>query len=86
MVVERGYFFVRDFHRCSQETSMVSAMEQEENPHLRSVDDLMGAICTIVRQELARALHSAVEDWLLTVSEATEYPRLAKVTIYYSLV
>jgi len=46
---------------------MVSAMEHEENPHLRSVDDLMGAIRTIVRQELARALHPAVEDKLLGI-------------------
>lgn len=57
-------------------------MEQKEIPHLRSVDDLMGAIRTIVRQELARALHPAVEDRLLTVSEAAEYLRLAKPTIY----
>ena len=42
----------------------------------------MGAIRTIVRQELVRALHPAVENKLLTVSEATEYIRLSNVTIY----
>jgi excisionase family DNA binding protein len=57
-------------------------MQQEEIPPLRSIDDLMGAIRIVVRQEITKALHPAVQDRLLTVSEAAEYLRLAKPTIY----
>jgi excisionase family DNA binding protein len=57
-------------------------MEQEEIPHPKSIDELMGAIRIVVRQEITKAMHPVVQDRLLTVSEAAEYLRLAIPTIY----
>jgi excisionase family DNA binding protein len=57
-------------------------MEKEEIPQPKSIDDLMGAIRLVVRQEITKALHPAVQDRLLTVAEAADYLRLAKPTLY----
>jgi len=47
-------------------------------PQLRSVEDVMGAIRIVVRQEITRALHPALQDRLLAVSAAAGYLCVSK--------
>lgn len=83
MVVEQGYLFVRNFHRCCLITLDFSTMDYSQTRAVSSDNRLMVAIRIVIRQEFATALTSAnPKDRHLTVAEAATFLRFAVSTIY----